>query len=198
MPQRSYTRAVLALAALVLAACASDKVPAETALKAAEQAVSTAVAEASKYVPDQAKALQDSLASLKDAFAKGEYKTVLAGTGDLTTKAKALADAATAKKTELTASWTDMSGGLPKVIEAIQGRVDILSKAKKLPANMDKAALDSARSGLDSMNKAWADAQASFTSGNLADAVSKATALKAQAAEIMTKLGMPVPEALKS
>lgn len=198
MLQRSYARAILALAALVLAACASDKVPAETALKAAEQAVSTAVAEASKYVPDQAKALQDSLASLKDAFAKGEYKTVLAGTGDLTTKAKALADAAAAKKTELTASWTDMSGGLPKVIEAIQGRVDILSKAKKLPANMDKAALDSARSGLDSMNKAWADAQASFTSGNLADAVSKATALKAQAAEIMTKLGMPVPEALKS
>lgn len=198
MLQRSYARAILALAALVLAACASDKVPAETALKAAEQAVSTAVAEASKYVPDQAKALQDSLASLKDAFAKGEYKTVLAGTGDLTTKAKALADAAAAKKTELTASWTDMSGGLPKVIEAIQGRVDILSKAKKLPANMDKAALDSAKSGLDSMNKAWADAQASFTSGNLADAVSKATALKAQAAEIMTKLGMPVPEALKS
>jgi hypothetical protein len=198
MPKRSYARVVLALAALVLAACASDKVPAETALKAAEQAVDAAVAEASKYVPDQAKALQDSLAGLKDAFAKGEYKTVLAGTGDLATKAKALADAAAAKKTELTASWTDMSGGLPKVIEAIQGRVDILSKAKKLPANMDKAALDSAKSGLDSMNKAWADAQASFTSGNLADAVSKATALKVQAAEIMTKLGMPVPEALKS
>jgi hypothetical protein len=198
MPKRSYARVVLALVALVLAACASDKVPAETALRAAEQAVNAAVAEASKYVPDQAKALQDSLGSLKDAFAKGEYKTVLAGAGDLTTKAKALADAAAAKKAELSARWADMSGGLPKVIEAIQGRVDILSKAKKLPANMDKAALDSAKSGLDSMNKAWADAQASFSSGNLADAVSKATALKAQAAEVMTKLGMPVPEALKS
>jgi hypothetical protein len=198
MPKRSYARIAVALATLVLAACASDKVPAETALRAAEQAVSTATAEASKYVPDQAKALQDSLATLKDAFAKGEYKTVLAGTGDLSAKAKALTDAAAAKKTELTASWTDVSGGLPKVMEAIQSRVDILSKAKKLPANMDKAALDSAKSGLESMNKAWADAQASFTSGNLADAVSKASALKAQAAEIMTKLGMPVPDALKS
>jgi len=198
MPKRWFMRTAVLLASVLLTACASDKVPAETALKAAESAVSATVAEAAKYVPDEAKALQDSLNSLKDSFAKGEYKTVLTGAPDLTAKAKALADAAVAKKADLTKGWADVSGGLPKVLEAIQGRVAILSKAKTLPANMDKAAVESAKSGVESMNQAWADAQASFSAGNLADALAKANALKSQAAEIMTKLGMQVPAALKS
>jgi len=198
MPKRWFIRTAVLFASVLLTACASDKVPAETALKAAESAVSATVAEAAKYVPDEAKALQDSLNSLKDSFAKGEYKTVLTGAPDLTAKAKALADAAVAKKADLTKGWADVSGGLPKVLEAIQGRVAILSKAKTLPANMDKAAVESAKSGVESMNQAWADAQASFSAGNLADALAKANALKSQAAEIMTKLGMQVPAALKS
>lgn len=198
MPKRWFIRTAVLFASVLLTACASDKVPAETALKAAESAVSATVAEAAKYVPDEAKALQDSLNSLKDSFAKAEYKTVLTGAPDLTAKAKALADAAAAKKADLTKGWADVSGGLPKVLEAIQGRVAILSKAKTLPANMDKAAVESAKSGVESMNQAWADAQASFSAGNLADALAKANALKSQAAEIMTKLGMQVPAALKS
>lgn len=198
MVKRWCALIMVVFASVLLSACASEKVPAETALKAAESAVNATVAEASKYVPDEAKALQDSLNSLKDSFTKGDYKTVLAGAPELTTKTKALADAAAAKKADLTKSWADVSGGLPKVLEAIQGRVDILSKAKTLPANLDKTAVDGAKTGLESMNKAWADAQASFSAGNLADALAKANALKGQAAEIMTKLGMQVPTALKS
>lgn len=198
MVKRWCALTMVLVASVLLSACASDKVPAETALKAAESAVNATVAEASKYMPDEAKALQDSLNSLKDSFTKGDYKTVLAGAPDLTAKTKALADAAAAKKADLTKSWADVSGGLPKVLEAIQGRVDILSKAKTLPANLDKTAVDGAKTGLESMNKAWADAQASFSAGNLADALAKANALKGQAAEIMTKLGMQVPAALKS
>ena len=198
MVKRWCALTMLVFAGMLLSACASDKVPAETALKAAESAVTATVAEASKYVPDEAKGLQDRLNGLKDSFAKGEYKTVLAGAPDLTAQAKALADTAAAKKAELAKSWADLSGGLPKVLETIQGRVDILSKAKTLPANVDRATVDGAKTGLDSMNKAWADAQASFSAGNLADALAKANALKSQAAELMTKLGMQPPAALKS
>ena len=198
MVKRWCALTMLVFAGMLLSACASDKVPAETALKAAESAVTATVAEASKYVPDEAKGLQDRLNGLKDSFAKGEYKTVLAGAPDLTAQAKALADTAAAKKAELAKSWADLSGGLPKVLETIQGRVDILSKAKTLPANVDRATVDGAKTGLDSMNKAWADAQASFSAGNLADALAKANALKSQAAELMTKLGMQAPAALKS
>ena len=84
------------------------------------------------------------------------------------------------------------------MLETIQGRVDILSKAKTLPANVDKATVEGAKTGLDWMNKAWAEAQAFVTPGNMAEALAKANALKSQAAEIMTKLGMQAPAALKS
>jgi hypothetical protein len=130
---------------------------------------------------------------------------VLAGAGDVTSKAKALTDAAAAKKaelakaqTELTKSWEDLSGGLPKVVDAIKSRVDILSQAKKLPAGLDKATVDGARTGLETINKTWTEAQEAFRSSNVADTVAKAKTVKTMAADIMTKLGMPVPEALKS
>ena len=198
MRKRWVAWSVVGLASAVLVACASDKEPAEMAIKAAENAVNAAVAEASKYVPDQVKSVQDAVKGLKDSFAKGDYKAVLTGAGDVTAKAKALADAAAAKKAELTKSWQEMSSGLPKVVEAIKSRVDVLSKSKKLPANVSKATVDSARSGLAQINKTWTDAQDAFKSGNVADAISKANAVKTQAAEIMTKLRMEVPAALKS
>src|SRR5262245_509789 len=174
MFKRWFTGSVV-MVALALAACASDKDPAEKAIKAAEDAVNAAVADASKYVPEQAQAVQDALGKLKDSFAKGEYKAVLAGVGDVTARAKALTDAATAKKAELekqraelTKDWEAMSGGLPRVVDAIKSRVDILSQAKKLPAGLDKATVDAAKSGLETINKTWTDAQDAFKSGNVA------------------------------
>ena len=205
MRKHSLVRIYCVIAALVLAGCAGSREPAEKALKAAEDAVSSSVAEASKYVPDQARSVQDSLKSLKDSFAKGDYQAVIAGAPDVTSKAKALGDAAAAKKAELekvraelTKSWEDMSSGLPKVVDAIKSRVDILSQAKKLPAGLDKAVVESAKSGLDTMNKTWTDAQDAFKSGNVADAVAKGKTVKTMAADIMAKLGMPVPDALKA
>src|SRR5262245_23358164 len=200
-----FVRSLVVFAALAFAACASDKEPAEKALKAAEDAVNAALPEGLKYAPDQAKAAQDSLASLKGSFAKGDYKAVLAGAGDVSAKAKALTDATAAKKAELekaraelTKSWEEMSSGLPKVLDAIRSRVDILSQAKKLPAGLDKAAVDSVKSGLETANKTWAEAQQAFKAGNVADALAKGKTVKTMAADMLTKLQMPVPDALKS
>src|SRR5262245_65628197 len=95
-------RRALGLAALVLlSACASDKAPAEQAVKAAETAVASAKAEAAKWVPDQARSLDAALASVKDKFTKGEYKAVLAEAPALATQAQSVAAAAAAKKAEL-------------------------------------------------------------------------------------------------
>jgi hypothetical protein len=198
MATRWFKGELVGLAAVLLAACASDQGPAETAIKAAESAVNSVIAEATKYVPEQARGVQDALKAAKDSLAKGDYKAALAGSTDVTAKAKALGDAVAAKKAELATSWENMSGGLPKVVEAIKSRVDILSQSKKLPANMDKAAVDSAKSGLEAITKTWTDAQAAFKNGQVADAVTKGNAVKAQAVDVMTKLGMEVPAALKS
>jgi len=188
----------LLLSVPILAGCASDKGPAEAAIKTAEEAVSATVAEASKYVPDQAKSLQTALAAVKEKFAKGEYTVVLNDARSLTDKTKEVASAASAKKAELAKAWEGLSAGMPKVLDAIKGRVDILSKSKKLPANLTAEKFASAKSGLDEMTQQWTAATGSANSGNLMDAITKGTAVKTRAAEVLTTLGMPVPDALKS
>ena len=189
---------VLVVVVLFAAACASDQKPAEEAIKAAESAIESAKGEAAKYVPDQVKGLEDGLKAAKDALAKKDYKAALSAAKDLPGKAKELGAAAAAKKAELTKAWEQMSGGLPKMVEAIKSRVDILSQSKKLPANIDKAKFEGIKSGLPEVTQMWDDAQKAFSGGNLADALSKAKTIKEKAVEMMTTLGMQVPEGAKS
>jgi hypothetical protein len=87
---------------------------------------------------------------------------------------------------------------MPKVVEAIQSRVDILSQSKKLTAGITAEKFAEAKAGLAEITKQWSEATAASTSGNLTDALAKATAVKKKAAEVLTALNMPVPEALKS
>jgi len=188
----------LVLSVPILAGCASDKGPAEAAIKTAEEAVRATVAEAGKYVPDQTQSLQAALGAIKGKFAKGEYTAALNDAKSLTDKTKEVASAASAKKAELTKTWEGLSAGMPKVLDAIKGRVDILSKSKKLPANLTAEKFASAKSGLDEMTQQWTAATESANSGNLMDATTKGTAVKTRAAEVLTALGMPVPDALKS
>ena len=190
----------MALMMLVLfaAACSSSSKPAEEAIKVAEEAINAAKGEAVKYVPDQVKGLEDGLQTAKDAFAKKDYTAALSAAKDLPAKAKDLPAAAAAKKTELTKVWEEMSGGLPMMVNAIKSRVDILSKSKKLPANIDQAKFDGIKAGLPEVTQIWGDAQKAFSGGNLADAVSKAKTLKDKAVEMMTTLGMQVPGGAKS
>jgi hypothetical protein len=200
MFRHNYSFIILILAATLLAACggSSDKGPAEAALRAAEEAINSAKGEASRYAGDQVRAAESQLTALREKFNKGDFKSVLSEAPALATKAKDIASAAAAKKTQLTKAWQDMSAGLPKVVDAIKSRVDILSQSKKLPAGMTADKLAAAKSGLAEITKQWTEATAASTGGNLADAVAKASAVKKKAAEVLTALNMPVPEALKS
>jgi tetrahydromethanopterin S-methyltransferase subunit F len=121
----------------------------------------------------------------------------LGGAKDLPARAQELAAAAAAKKAELATKWADMSGGVPKMVEAIQSRVDILSQSKKLPAGLDKAKLEGAKAGLTALNQTWTEASEAYKAGNLTDAIGKATAAKDKAAEVMTALNMQLPAAAK-
>ena len=185
----------LFVGALMLVACSSDKGPAELAIKAAEEAINATKTEAAKFVPDQVKSLEDTLASVKDKFGKGEYKAAIAEAQSLAGKAKEVAEAAKAKKEELSKSWTDLSGELPKMVEAIQSRVDILSKSKKLPANLTAEKFEEVKSGLTAAKEEWTKALDGFKAGNIAEAVSTATLVKEKAVKAMEALGLPVPGA---
>jgi hypothetical protein len=182
---------------VTLAACATNKAPAEAAIAAAETAVNSAVADARTYVPDQAASLEASLTTVKEKFTKGDYTAAINDAKALSDRAKDVASAAAAKKTELTKTWENLSAGMPQVVETIKGRVDILSQSKKLPPNMTADKLAEAKSGLGEITEQWTAATEAAKGGNLTDAISKGTYVKAKAADVLTTLGMPVPDALK-
>jgi hypothetical protein len=186
-----------AMMAVLLVGCASQKEPAEQAIASAESAVNATREMAQKYVPDQLAGMDASIASAKDAFAKGDYKAVLNTAPALTAAINGMRDAATAKAAEAEAAmskakdaWGPMSTDVPKMVEAIQSRVDMLSKSHHLPPHVSKDALASAKSGLDSVKSMWNDASSAATSGDYTTAVTKGQATKDKATEIMHSLGM--------
>src|SRR5512137_1821494 len=176
---------------LFLAACGSgNKEAATVAIKAAEDSYGAVKGEVLKYIPDQAKGVEDAIKGAKENFDKGNFDAALAAAKAIPDKVKELTAAAAAKKTELAKSWEEMSGGMPKMLEVIKSRLDILSASKKLPENMDKAKLEGAKGGYEAAAKMWDDAKTAFSGGNLADAMAKAKTVKE-----MTTLGMQVPAA---
>jgi uncharacterized phage infection (PIP) family protein YhgE len=176
-------------------ACASNKEPAAAAIKTAEDALNAVKAEAMRYVPDKVKAVEDAITAAKGSFDKKDYDAALNAAKAIPDKVKELTTAAATKKAELTKNWEELSAGLPKMLDAIKSRLDILSKSKKLPAGLDKAKLESAKSGYETAVKMWYDAKANFSGGNLTDAMAKATTVKEKAVEAMKTLNMQVPEA---
>lgn len=181
---------------LFLAACGSgNKEPATAAIKVAEESWNAVKGEVVKYIPDQAKSVDDAIKAAKENFDKGNFDAALESAKVIPDRVKALTAAAAAKKAELAKSWEEMSGGLPKMLEAIKSRLDILSQSKKLPANLDKAKLESANVGYGEAAKMWEDAKAAFAGGSAADALAKGKTVKDKAVEVMTTLGMQVPAA---
>lgn len=193
--KRILVAVLCVIVGIALMSCASSKEPAAAAIKAAEDAFNAVKGEAVKYVPDKAKAVEDAIAAAKGAFDKKEYDAALNGAKAIPDKVKELSAAVTAKKAELTKTWDEMSAGLPKMLDAVKSRLDILSQSKKLPAGLDKAKLDGAKSGYEAAVKMWDDAKAAFAGGNITDALAKATTVKAKAVEVMTALGMQPPAA---
>jgi DNA repair exonuclease SbcCD ATPase subunit len=200
--QRAGRYTVITAAAIILAACAGQKQPAQKLIGDIEATVTAASAEAAKYVPDQLADVQSKLGALKASYDKQDYAAVVTGGPAVLTAAQSLATAAAAKKDEmlkaLNDEWTGLSGSVSGAITAIQSRMDLLSKksSKKMAAGIDLAA---AKSGLSDATSLWSKAQAAFASGNLDEAVSTAKDVKAKiealAASLKLDLSAPAAEA---
>jgi hypothetical protein len=196
MFKSSVWLAALAAVALV-AGCSSMKEPASKAVASAETALASIKDDAAKYAPEALQPVESQVAELKANLAKGDYKAVMASAPNVTSAISSLRDTVSAKKAEMEAAvakakeqWTALSADVPQMISAIQSRVDILSKSKKLPKGVDKTTFESARSGFDAMKADWTAASSAFTAGNVTEAVDKAESIKAKGAEVMRSLGM--------
>jgi hypothetical protein len=184
----------LALAAFLLAGCANQMEPAKKAIEGIEAAVAAAGPDATKYIPDEVQAVTSQISDLKMKFDQKDYKGVLAAAPAVLAQAQALAASAAAKKAKmleaLTGEWSGLAASLPAQVAAIQGRVDALSKAKKLPAGIDAAALEAAKASLTDATTLWGQATAAQAAGDMQQAVTLAKQVKEKADGLMTALGM--------
>jgi hypothetical protein len=177
--------------AILLAACrGAEKEATEGAINAAQTALNAAASEAAKYVPDQLTSAQDTLQRAKDAWAKGDYPAALSGARDASKKAGEMVAAAAAKKQELKKDWTALSESMPKSMEQIRARIDAYSHGARMPEGMDKSVLATAKGQYAQLKQAWADATAAAQSGNLGDAIQKATGIKDMLAKLRAMLSI--------
>ena len=187
------------LAAVVLAVgCAGQKEPATKAIADAETALAAVKDDAAKYAGDDLATVEAQLAGLKESLAKGDYKAVVTGAPALVTAIGSLQKAAESKKAEVMAAmekakadFGPLSDDVGKMIGALQSRIDILSKAKKLPQGLDATKFDGAKASFEAAKAAMADATAAATSGDFIAAMAKGQEAKAKGTEALTALGMP-------
>jgi hypothetical protein len=201
--QRVSRCAAISMAAIILAACAGQKEPAQKLIGEIESTVTAASTEAAKYVPDQLAEVQSKLDALKASFAKQDFAAVVTQAPAVLSAAQGLATAAAAKKDEilkaLNDEWSLLAGSLPADVTALQSRIDLLSKksSKKLAAGID---LDAAKAGLTDATSLWSKAQAAFAAGTLEEAVNTAKIVKTKIDALATslKVNLPARSALKS
>ena len=187
---------MISIAALILAACAGEKEPAQKLISDVETVVTAASSEAAKYVPDQLADVQSKLDALKASFAKQDYAAVVMSAPAVLNSAQGLATAAAVKKDEILKSlndaWSALADSVPAELAAVQSRIDQLSKksGKKMAAGIDLDAAKGAEAGALSL---WSKAQAAFAAGNLEEAVGTAKDVKAkiEAAAASLKLELP-------
>jgi hypothetical protein len=178
--------------ALLMSACASKEDPAKQIVARADAGLAPVREDASVYAPNELKTAEDKLAAAKDDITWEHYQKVLEEGPALEASVAAVKDAVVAKKTQAAAAtheWTDLSETVPKIVEALQSRVDTLSKARKLPPEVKKETLESAKTELESMKTTWAAASAAFSAGQATEAADKGRTVKAKGEELLQQLG---------
>lgn len=183
--------------AVMLTACSNLKDPAAKALAGAESSLAAIRESAAQYAPSELQAVDAKVDALKKELATGNFKGVIAEAPSVTDAISKLGALVEEKKAAMTAAmesakqdWQSLAADMPQMISAIQGRVDILSQSKRLPASVPQAAFDSAKTGLESLKSGWNEASTALASGDAVGAVAKAKSLKTQGEEILRALGM--------
>jgi hypothetical protein len=187
---RTPSRVVVVACAAALLATGCGKGKAEQALIAVSAAFDQAKPEIETYLPGDFKPISDGLARTRAAFDKGDYKGALASAQALMPRIQAALDAAQKKKDELMASFNQLEGSLPAMVDSLRRRLAQLAAASTLPADLDKETVETAQANLDSVSKAWAEALSRFHSGEVIAAVAQANDVKTKVEE-MARVFLP-------
>jgi len=186
-------------AATLMAACTSQKDPAEKTVAKIEASLEDIRNDAQVYAADQLLATETSVDRLKANLAKQDYGAVMVAAPSVSAEVSALKEKIAEAKADAEATvaaaqaeWTDLSAKVPPLVEKLQARVDQLAKTHKYPKGMDKAAFDAAKTGFEELKTEWTEASNEFASGEAASAVRKARSAKSKAEELITQLEVQV------
>lgn len=185
---------VLVMVGAFLAACSISKEPAEKAIKSAETTFNAVKEETLKYAPAETRDVEKAILAAKDKYDRNEYDAALKSATALPERVNQLVTVTANRKLEWMKNWEAISKDLSAMTDALQARIDELSKRKKLPPGIDKAKLDEARAAQASITQMWTEAKNTYAAGQLTDAVTKAKSARDKAVEAMTGLGLQVQE----
>ena len=189
-----FSKALVAVAATIIlfTGCASNEEPARQALAAAEASLAEVRVDAAKFAPEELQIAEARLAKARESLAKEEYKDVLGDATQLTKETATLKEVVVSKQTQAAAAtheWEALSEEVPKMVKAIEFRVDTLS-GSKLPKDVNKETFEAAKAALQSMKSMWAEASAAYMAGNAVAAADKAREVQAKGEEVFDQLGI--------
>jgi hypothetical protein len=180
--------AVLTLV-LLAGACAGGRGRAQAALTAAEEALAPIANEAGRVVPDQLKPLTDAVAVAKDYMGRREYDSALALVQGVPERTDSLAQAIVREKAAITEDMNALSVAMPRNLAAVKERLDRISP-RRLPRGMSRETYDSVRTTYENASAEWPRIMASYTAGELHDAITRATALRLRVSRAMEAVGL--------
>lgn len=181
---------------VVVTSCGSEKTAATAAIGSAETAWSAVHEQIAKVMPAESKAIDDAIAGAKAKLESGDAKAALAAAQAVPGRITELTTALATKQAELTGAWEGLSAALPGVVDMAQKRVDALAKMRRLPAGLDAAAVDGAKTHLEQAKGLWTEAVTAQQNGQIAEAVSKAIDVRGLMRSVLDALKLPVPAAL--
>jgi hypothetical protein len=175
----------------LLAACDRTAKDAETAIARADRMVTAVKDRSIKVMPDETKEMVDSLQTAKARDAAGDHRGALAAASEVASTAIRIANAIGPKSTELNSTFTAIGAEVSARVPRIKARLDQLSAQGKLPAGLSRSRFDSLKADFRTTWKdEWNTAVDDFKQGNLAVAITKATAMKKRIDDANALLGL--------
>ena len=147
---KAFRAAALAAFMLGLAACASQKEPAEAALAAVETKFKEMGAEIQKYLPERYAEVEARIASLRESVASQDYGDVVAGaTAAQDDIKRAVADARIKRAQtliEMESEWNELIKSMPPMIASMDKKIS--AQRGRPPQGHDRGRLEADCCGL--------------------------------------------------
>jgi predicted outer membrane protein len=189
---KAFVSVALAALCLGVAACASQKEPAEQALAAVEAKYQESAAELQKYLPERHAEIEASVASLRESMSKENYSDVVAEAGQVQQSLKRAIGESRVRRAqllvEMESEWDEMAKTMPAMVAAMDKK--ITSQRGRPPKGMTGDEWKQTIAEYDASRDAWGKAAAGLTRANFEESVLAARDAKVKIAGIMEKLGV--------